>query len=442
MVTPSVTTTATKAPSVRIKRKVKLDGKWTFATIAKRGERVLWDYVLVNDQPQKVEGGSFFLEWVRDGRKIQKSLSSLDPVSAIDAKAAQEATLALQCQGLAGEDAVIPALGGERSLRDTFKAFLEEKRHTINQRSFDKYERNLERFFQNTSKRYASQVTREDIISHIQYLLGACDLDSQTAKSDTIVVLTACRWGGAQIKLNRRDWPRVDEKDVEVYAIEDLKDFFAATTEDERVIFKTFLLSGFRDQEVQYLTWPDVDLRKGTLSVKGKIGPLDANGKPKWSFKPKTREERTVPIPQELVELLKAHREKQAKGTLLVFPTRTSTRTGDEKPNRRFLPQTKQIAFRAGLNCGRCYGWLRGPRKGKKYTRKKVQCCDGPTCSEWRVHRFRATYITELLRSGVDIRTVQALAGHKSLASTMKYLRPLEDARLTVQIERSSLTGL
>jgi hypothetical protein len=27
-----------KAPAVRLKRKVKLEGKWTFATIAKRGD--------------------------------------------------------------------------------------------------------------------------------------------------------------------------------------------------------------------------------------------------------------------------------------------------------------------------------------------------------------------------------------------------------------------
>jgi len=242
--------------------------------------------------------------------------------------------------------------------------------------------------------------------------------------------------------MDRRDWPKIDKRDVEVYNIEDLKKFFAVTSDEERVIFKTFLLSGFRDQEVQFLTWPDVDLRQGTLSVKGKTGPLGADGKPQWAFTPKTRQERTIPAPQELVELLRAHRAKQAKGTLLVFPTRTSTKKGDSKPNRRFLPQMKQVAFRAGLNCGRCYGWLRGPRKRGKFTRKKVRCCDGPTCSDWRVHRFRATYITELLRSGVDIRTVQALAGHESLTSTMKYLRPLEDARLTAQIENSALARL
>jgi hypothetical protein len=34
-----------RVPTVRLKRKVKLGDKWTFATIAKKGDRLLWDYV-------------------------------------------------------------------------------------------------------------------------------------------------------------------------------------------------------------------------------------------------------------------------------------------------------------------------------------------------------------------------------------------------------------
>ncbi len=427
---------AAKTPSVRIKRKVKLDGKWTFATIAKKGDRHLWDSVLVDGQPQKVQGGSFFLEWVRDGKKIQKSISTLDPVAALDAKAAQEATLALQVQGLAAEDTVIPAMGGERSLRETFNAYLAERRHALSERSFSKYKRNLERFFQQTSKRYASQVTREDIIGHLQYLIEDCDLANQTAKSDTIVVLAACRWGGASIKLGRRDWPRIQKRDVEVYDIEDLKTFFTNCDQRELVIFKTFLLTGLRKEEVEHLTWSDVDFRLSTISVAGKTGPLNAQGKPLWKFRPKTHEERTVPIPSELINLLKEHRQRQSKGTLLVFPTKTG------RPNRQFLPMCKRIAYEAQLDCGQCTGWLRGTTRATESQWTQIRCSDGPTCANWFLHKFRSTYITEMLRSGVDIRTVQNLAGHESLTSTMKYLRPLEDARLTTQIENSSLINL
>jgi len=36
-------------------------------------------------------------------------------------------------------------------------------------------------------------------------------------------------------------------------------------------------------------------------------------------------------------------------------------------------------------------------------------------------HTLRHTYITRLVSAGVDIRTVQELAGHKTIAMTMRY---------------------
>ena len=44
-----------------------------------------------------------------------------------------------------------------------------------------------------------------------------------------------------------------------------------------------------------------------------------------------------------------------------------------------------------------------------------------------RPHILRHTFLTRHLQSGTDIRTVQALAGHKSLASTMHYLHTDEE---------------
>ncbi len=40
------------------------------------------------------------------------------------------------------------------------------------------------------------------------------------------------------------------------------------------------------------------------------------------------------------------------------------------------------------------------------------------------LHKFRATFATRALRSGVDLRTVQMWMGHTDLESTMRYLKP------------------
>jgi integrase len=77
------------------------------------------------------------------------------------------------------------------------------------------------------------------------------------------------------------------------------------------------------------------------------------------------------------------------------------------KPNTKLLRTLKRMAHNAGLNCGRCEG-----------------CREIKECQEYTLHRFRRTYLTTLLRNGIDLRTVQAYSGHKDLASTMRYLRP------------------
>jgi integrase len=61
----------------------------------------------------------------------------------------------------------------------------------------------------------------------------------------------------------------------------------------------------------------------------------------------------------------------------------------------------------AGLGCGTC------------------AACVGKTgCENWWLHKFRSTYITTLLRSGMDLRTTMRLSGHADLESVMRYLRP------------------
>ena len=51
------------------------------------------------------------------------------------------------------------------------------------------------------------------------------------------------------------------------------------------------------------------------------------------------------------------------------------------------------------------------------------------------LHKMRRTYITRLIQSGVDIRTVMAFAGHSDLASTMRYMRPASASEMQTKID-------
>jgi integrase len=51
---------------------------------------------------------------------------------------------------------------------------------------------------------------------------------------------------------------------------EELAKFLASCNDAEVALFSTFLLTGFREQEVMYLGWPDVNQRLRTIRVTAK----------------------------------------------------------------------------------------------------------------------------------------------------------------------------
>jgi integrase len=82
-----------------------------------------------------------------------------------------------------------------------------------------------------------------------------------------------------------------------------------------------FYPGGFRDKELRFLTWRDVDFRNHALRV---------TAKPQYDFEPKNKEEREVPVPESLLDLLKAHKERQhGHPTVLYFqhPAERQTRS-------------------------------------------------------------------------------------------------------------------
>jgi len=73
---------------------------------------------------------------------------------------------------------------------------------------------------------------------------------------------------------------------------------YAAGTAAERVLFSTFLFTGFREQEGVHLFWSDINFSLNTIRV---------TAKPELGFWPKRWEEREVPVLQGLIDLLRDH---------------------------------------------------------------------------------------------------------------------------------------
>jgi integrase len=177
-----------------------------------------------------------------------------------------------------------------------------------------------------------------------------------------------------------------------IYTTSELRSILDAADDYMRLVIEMGLKLGLREQELMYAEWGDVDKDASAFRVQGKR---------KWDFRVKDSEQREIPIPADLLEMLEEWKEKH-KGTRLIVGT------ASDKPNAKLLRTLKRLAKRAELNCGMCKG------------------CTGTSkeCGEWTLHKLRRTYCTTLLRNGLDLKTVQHYMGHADLASTMRYLRP------------------
>jgi integrase len=151
-----------------------------------------------------------------------------------------------------------------------------------------------------------------------------------------------------------------------------------------------------------YIEWEDIDAQTKTLRV---------HSKPKWDFRVKDFEERSLPLSDDLLARLLQYKAAHPAGSGPIFD-----RGG--KADGHMLRTLKRLAREGGLGCGACAGCK----------------AEGSECEQWFLHKFRATYCTKLLRSGLDLRTVQQMMGHNDLASTMRYLRPAENEQTQARI--------
>ncbi len=164
--------------------------------------------------------------------------------------------------------------------------------------------------------------------------------------------------------------------------IEDLID--SAQTDDplgrrDRAILELLYATGLRVGELVSLDWPDVDLEARVLRVMGKGG-----------------KERMVPFGRPAAEALKAWladsesliAERPApRSREPVFLSKTGRRLSDRAVRRIVDRRSAAAGVPAGVH----------------------------------PHTLRHTFATHLLEEGADLRTIQELLGHSSLATTQRY---------------------
>jgi len=157
---------------------------------------------------------------------------------------------------------------------------------------------------------------------------------------------------------------------------------------DLQPLIATAVSTGMRAAELRWLTHDCLNLHTKAIDVRAKL-----------DWRPKTHAERTIPIPDRLVELLSEHRETVDCGpTDWVFPVPSH---GGQWSETGLSHAARRVAEQAGV-------WRPGSKP---------------------LHDLRHSWASHLMAAGVPMDTVRRLGGWASNATLEKfYLAPTEQA--------------
>jgi integrase/recombinase XerD len=422
-------------PTLRVNliKKIKLGSSWRFAPVVPEPNGKLKHKVLVNGQVEVHPEGSYYIEWREDGRRGRRFREKVFKEDAIERARRKAVELEAAKQGL------IPATGAPQATQpiprtsqpaQLTQATLPEKRVPIGKaiddyleftethrkkRTFVTYRYTLDTLLRAAYKKaFVDEATRQDIIDFMTFCYKK-GLGNRTVYDKLVVVLQLFKRYGKARLIEKSDWPEYVEAIRPIYEAEEIEAMFRVATEDEATLVKFLLASGLRDQEIRFLLWRDIDFRHSLVRI---------TAKQQWGYSPKNWEERAVPLPNGILERLRALKARRdAVPAKLVFPSRRGN------PDSGMDMIVKRLARRAGLNCGQCV------------TKHGNKCSQGPHCHNFFLHKFRHTFATEHLRHGIDIRTLQSWMGHRDIKSTMVYLKGVQSKDALVKVNAGSIAA-
>lgn len=345
------------------------DNGWRFQPVRKTPHgKFVWD---------RNENGAYYLEWYEDGKR-RRARAGVRPAEVLEARRRK----ILELKGRATEQGrtVAPGRSDEETpvpLTATVESYLTHVKINQKLNTWRRYRSVLANFRDYfASRKYLNEISRGDILEYRDF--RATRVDSPVTLNTEITMIRAflywcCEFRDLKENPAAKIKPRqVLQKPPEVYSDEELALLLEKADAVEQAILLTCCYTGMREQEICYLTWDDVDLKKKLLRVSAKT---------EYGFTPKTWEEREIEMSDRLLEAFK----KLPRKCRWVFPTVSGKR------HAHIYKIVERVAERAKIEGA-------------------------------HPHKFRSTFLTRLLQSGCDIANVQALAGHKSIKTTQRYL--------------------
>ncbi|HUX09712.1 MAG TPA: phage integrase SAM-like domain-containing protein, partial [Terriglobia bacterium] len=286
---------------VNILKQVKVGDRWRLVSIPHDDHgRNNW---------KALPEGRYFIEWWERGKR-KRQAAGVTTAEALEAARRRRhilegRALGIEAQAAADEEAK------RTPLHIAVKRYLDIVEGLKKPNTLRKYRAVLNRFLDYFSGRTTAQsITTDDLNDFMVYLKRNYRLDNNSVIHNMIIVAQFLKKQGRPGLTRGIDLPEAIRSLPEEYSDRELELFFAACTREEHTLFLTFLLTGFREQEVVYLSWDDINFTLNTVRV---------TAKPDLGFTPKRWEEREVPVPKRLSELLKVHLRRE--DCPFVFPS-------------------------------------------------------------------------------------------------------------------------
>ncbi len=205
--------------------------------------------------------------------------------------------------------------------------------------------------------------------------------------------------------------PKVKKREIEPLTREEITAFLDAIRGDRLyAAFCLALKTGLRRGEILGLRWKDIDFKEKKLHVRQiLVEARDPNGEKKVALvfqEPKTKKsQRTIPLTDDLIKLLKQHRARQNEEKLIFgkdYQDHGLVFCGEDgRPiwPRNFLRHFTALQKKAGIK-------------------------------HHRIHDLRHTFATLLLAEGEELKNVQELLGHEKISTTADiYTKVLEESK-------------
>jgi hypothetical protein len=251
--------------AVRLRKNVKIGDNWRWCALATDSkERLLPDVVLVKGRRSTHKEGRYGVFW-KEGGKNRSEPAGTDFAEAKATLRRRQARLNAQLAGVA----VVPELAKSSRVRleDAAEDFLAEVRTQRKRKTYLGYSSMLRNFLSSSTRVYLDQIERRDLIDFVAFLKAqkrgseSRDLSDRTIYNKFAMLISFLKAKGIRGLAAKRDWPRFTEQDVEVYERHELTALFAHCEDRERILFKFFLSSAGRDQEIVFTAWPNLDLK-------------------------------------------------------------------------------------------------------------------------------------------------------------------------------------